>query len=217
MAWKVEKIGQVLKEYSAPVVWKFTSQQIQDPVKVAQYLKEKSWGGSRKEQLTALCWGPGYTLSDTAGYQPAPQEEKEEEENRPTATMATQTAAAPEEHPMLGAVAPEQNTSKTKLVSLVRDEEEAEFSEEEEEAEPEIISKSQRKLQEIRRHFLYGCWCAGADGNTLLDSSEAKQLGSLSWDVVIDRGIGRKTGIHSLWMRLMSGMREAHTVDELLV
>lgn len=118
---------------------------------------------------------------------------------------------------MLGAVAPEQNTSKTKLVSLVRDEEEAEFSEEEEEAEPEIISKSQRKLQEIRRHFLYGCWCAGADGNTLLDSSEAKQLGSLSWDVVIDRGIGRKTGIHSPWMRLMSGMRDAHTVDELLV
>ncbi|NXM96928.1 DZIP3 ligase, partial [Sylvia borin] len=88
--------------------------------------------------------------------------------------------------------------------------------------------KSQRKLQEIRRCFtrtldqsillwLYCCWCSGADGDTLLDSSEAKQLRSLSWDVAIDRGIGRKTGIHSLWMRLVSSVREAYTADELLV
>ncbi|NXM55019.1 DZIP3 ligase, partial [Illadopsis cleaveri] len=87
---------------------------------------------------------------------------------------------------------------------------------------------SQRKLQEIRRRFarppgqsillwLYGCWCAGADEDTLLDSSEAKQLGSLAWDVAIDRGIGRKTGIHTLWMRLVSSVREAYTADQLLV
>uniref|UniRef100_A0A8C3MDF8 Uncharacterized protein n=1 Tax=Geospiza parvula TaxID=87175 RepID=A0A8C3MDF8_GEOPR len=58
---------------------------------------------------------------------------------------------------MLGAVAPEQNTSNTKLVSLERDEddeEEEESSEEdEEEAEAEMMRESQRKLQSVRERF----------------------------------------------------------------
>ncbi|NXR50148.1 DZIP3 ligase, partial [Hippolais icterina] len=87
--------------------------------------------------------------------------------------------------------------------------------------------KSRCKLQEIRQHFtrspdlsillwLYHCWCAGADVDILLDSYEAKQLGSLSCDVAIDRGIGRRPGTLSLWMRLVSSVREAYTMDELL-
>ncbi|NXC99660.1 DZIP3 ligase, partial [Certhia familiaris] len=87
--------------------------------------------------------------------------------------------------------------------------------------------ESQRKLQEIRRRFtrlpdeslllwLYKCWSAGADVE-LLDSYEAKQLGSLSQDVAVDRGIWRRMGTHSLWLRLMSSVRAAYTADELLV
>ncbi|NXQ59681.1 DZIP3 ligase, partial [Anthoscopus minutus] len=88
--------------------------------------------------------------------------------------------------------------------------------------------KSQRKLQEIRQNFtrlpdqslllwLYECWFAGASVTVFLDSYEAKQLGSLSRDMAIDRGIGRRAGTHSLWMRLVSSVREAYTADELLV
>ncbi|NXU67620.1 DZIP3 ligase, partial [Horornis vulcanius] len=87
---------------------------------------------------------------------------------------------------------------------------------------------SQYKLQEIRQRFtrspdqsvllwLYQCWCAGANAYVFLDSCEAKQLGSLSCDVAIDRGIGKRTGTLSLWMRLVSSVREAYTAEELLV
>ncbi|NWH91576.1 DZIP3 ligase, partial [Aegithalos caudatus] len=88
--------------------------------------------------------------------------------------------------------------------------------------------ESQRKLRGIRQQFtrfpdqsvllwLYHCWCAGADAHVFLDSHEAKQLGSLSYDVAIDRRIGRRTGTLSLWTRLVSSVREAHTADELLL
>ncbi|NXB75086.1 DZIP3 ligase, partial [Donacobius atricapilla] len=88
--------------------------------------------------------------------------------------------------------------------------------------------ESQRKLQEIRRHFtrppgqsillwLYHCWCSGADVDVFLDSHDAKQLGSLSCKAAIDSRIGRRTGTLSLWMRLVSSVREAYTVHELLV
>lgn len=221
-----EKIGQVLKEYSAPVVWKFTPQQIQDPVKVAEYLKEKRCPGSREEQLTALCWALATLYRALLDTSQPPQEEEEEEENRPTSSMATQTAAVPEEQPMLGAAAPEQNTSNTKLVSLVRDEEDEESSEEEEEA--QITQESQRRLQSVRERYrrradqslllwLYECWFAGAHEDVWLDSSEAQQLGCLSQDVAIDRGLGRRAGRHSLWMRLVGSVRAAYTAEELLL
>ncbi|NWZ85552.1 DZIP3 ligase, partial [Poecile atricapillus] len=88
--------------------------------------------------------------------------------------------------------------------------------------------ESQRKLQEIHQNFsrpphqsvllwLYECWFAGADVDVLLDRYEARQLGYLSRDVAIDRGIWRKTGTHSLWTRLVSSVRDAYTADDLLV
>ncbi|NXH47675.1 DZIP3 ligase, partial [Dicaeum eximium] len=87
--------------------------------------------------------------------------------------------------------------------------------------------ESQRKLQLVRERFarlpdqplllwLYECWFAGAHVDVLLDSSEAKQLGSLSRDVAIDRGLGTRTGTHSLWMRLVWSVREARTAEQLL-
>ncbi|NXQ02839.1 DZIP3 ligase, partial [Vidua macroura] len=88
--------------------------------------------------------------------------------------------------------------------------------------------ESQRKLQSARERFtrlpdqslllwLYECWFAGAHVDVLLDSSEAEQLGSLSRDVAIDRGLGRRTGTLSLWTRLVGSVREAYSADELLV
>ncbi|NXA93496.1 DZIP3 ligase, partial [Melanocharis versteri] len=88
--------------------------------------------------------------------------------------------------------------------------------------------ESQRKLQDIRQRFtrlpdqslllwLYECWFAGANVDVVLDSYEAKQLGSLSRDVAIDRGIGRRIGTLSLWRRLVSSVRGAYTADELMV
>ncbi|NXB01166.1 DZIP3 ligase, partial [Cnemophilus loriae] len=88
--------------------------------------------------------------------------------------------------------------------------------------------ESQRKLQEIRQRFtrlpdqsfllwLYDCWFAGANVDVFLDRDEAKQLGSLSRDVAIDTGIGRRTGTLSLWRRLVSSVRDAYTADELMV
>ncbi|NXL80075.1 DZIP3 ligase, partial [Leptocoma aspasia] len=88
--------------------------------------------------------------------------------------------------------------------------------------------ESQRKLQSIRDRYrrlpdqslllwLYECWFAGAHVDVLLDSAEAKQLGSLSRDVAVDRGLGRRTGTHSLWMRLVWSVRAAHSAEELLV
>ncbi|NXT68705.1 DZIP3 ligase, partial [Chaetops frenatus] len=86
----------------------------------------------------------------------------------------------------------------------------------------------QRKLRDIRQRFtrlpgqslplwLYWCWFAGADGDVFLDRNEAQQLGSLSGDAAIDRGIGRRTGTLSLWRRLVCSVRKAYTAKKLMV
>ncbi|NXO13385.1 DZIP3 ligase, partial [Oriolus oriolus] len=87
--------------------------------------------------------------------------------------------------------------------------------------------ESQRKLQEIRQRFtrlpdqslllwLYECWFAGANVDIFLSSYEARQLGSLSGDAAVDRGIGRRMGSLSLWRRLVVSVREAYTADEVI-
>ncbi|NWR22525.1 DZIP3 ligase, partial [Emberiza fucata] len=88
--------------------------------------------------------------------------------------------------------------------------------------------ESQRRLQSVRDRFgrradqslllwLYECWFAGAHVDVWLDSSEAQQLGGLSQDPAIDRGLGRSTGRHSLWTRLVGSVRAAYTAEELLL
>ncbi|NWT18173.1 DZIP3 ligase, partial [Vireo altiloquus] len=86
----------------------------------------------------------------------------------------------------------------------------------------------QRKLQEIRQCFsrpperslllwLYECWFAGANVNVFLNGSGARLLGSLARDVAVDRAIGRRTEKLSLWRRLVAGVRETYTADEVMV
>ncbi|NWI79231.1 DZIP3 ligase, partial [Dryoscopus gambensis] len=88
--------------------------------------------------------------------------------------------------------------------------------------------KSQLKLQDIRQRFtrhadqslllwLYDCWFSGANVGVFLNGYEARQLGSLSRDAAVDRGIGRRAGTLSLWRRLVASVREAYTADEVLV
>ncbi|NWU21502.1 DZIP3 ligase, partial [Dyaphorophyia castanea] len=88
--------------------------------------------------------------------------------------------------------------------------------------------KSQHKLRDIRQRFrrlpdqslllwLYECWFSGANGDVFLNDYKAGQLGSLSWDVAVDRGIGRRMGTVSLWRRLVASVREAYAADEVLV
>ncbi|RMC22143.1 hypothetical protein DUI87_03016 [Hirundo rustica rustica] len=47
-----------------------------------------------------------------------------------------------------------------------------------------------------------------------LDDSEAKQLGSLSWDVDINKGIDKRTETLSLWTSLLSSVRERYLFKE---
>ncbi|NXD93855.1 HRD1A ligase, partial [Chaetorhynchus papuensis] len=88
--------------------------------------------------------------------------------------------------------------------------------------------ESQRMVQEIRQRFtrlpdqslllwLYECWFLGANEDIVLTSFEAGQLGSLSRDVAVDRHIGSWVGPFSLWTLLVASVREAYTVDEVMV
>ncbi|RMC17921.1 hypothetical protein DUI87_05590 [Hirundo rustica rustica] len=92
--------------------------------------------------------------------------------------------------------------------------------------EPEIITRSLSlgELRDLRREFtrqtnesiltwLLRIWDAAAN-DTILDGSEARQLGSLSRDVVIDQGIGRTQQTLSLWRRLLTSVRDRYPCKE---
>ncbi|RMC18259.1 hypothetical protein DUI87_04141 [Hirundo rustica rustica] len=127
----------------------------------------------------------------------------EEKETKGAISISTQTVTEAEQ-PKPVAVAPVQKKkSKSKSVRIMTDEDVAGPSHPAEETEPEIIthSLSLGELRDLRREFtrqtnesiltwLLRIWDAAAN-DTILDGSEARQLGSLSRDVVIDQGIGR--------------------------
>ncbi|RMC21619.1 hypothetical protein DUI87_02486 [Hirundo rustica rustica] len=127
----------------------------------------------------------------------------EEKETKSAISISTQTVTEAEQ-PKPVAVAPVQKKkSKSKSVRIMTDEDVAGPSHPAEETEPEIITRSLSlgELRDLRREFtrqtnesiltwLLRIWDAAAN-DTILDGSEARQLGSLSRDVVIDQGIGR--------------------------
>ncbi|PKU29468.1 hypothetical protein llap_20228 [Limosa lapponica baueri] len=141
-------------------------------------------------------------------------------ETRPTDTVATPTpavhdaatptpvvsAAEPENQPMPISVAPIQKKKYIKKsVRLVRDDDDPGSSrEQEEEAEPEIITRSLSlsKLRDMQKDFsrlpgehvvtwLLRCWGNGASSLDL-EGREARQLGSQSRERGIDKAIGEK-------------------------
>ncbi|KAJ7411311.1 hypothetical protein WISP_103207 [Willisornis vidua] len=126
--------------------------------------------------------------------------------------MSTQTTKEPEGQQKPIPVAPVQKRkSKIRSVRTANDKEETGPSHQEEEMEPEIITRSLSlaELPELWKEFtrlvnesiltwLLRIWDATAS-DTILDRSEARQLGSLSQDVVIDQGIGKRQETLSLW------------------
>ncbi|XP_074884057.1 uncharacterized protein LOC142031085 [Buteo buteo] len=246
--WK--NVGRYLENFSPPVTWKFTPEQLQNPDEVIEFLKEKCCGYPRDTQLTTLCWALAGIYQTLLDIRQHPQGEKGEKiENTTTSTVATptpmtstvaapttttgtvatpilvtDTAAKPENQPVPVSVAPVQKKKHTKKsVRLVRDESEPGSSrEQEEEVEPEIITRSlsMSELCDMRKDFsrhpgehivtwLLRCWDSGAS-SVELEGKEAKQLGSLSREGGIDKAIGRKTQVLSLWRRLLLGVKERY-------
>ncbi|RMC21849.1 hypothetical protein DUI87_02720 [Hirundo rustica rustica] len=150
----------------------------------------------------------------------------EEKETKGAISISTQTVTEAEQ-PKPVAVAPVQKKkSKSKSVCIVTDENVAGPSHPAEETEPEIITRSLSlsELRDLRREFtrqtnesiltwLLRIWDAAANG-TILDGSEARQLGSLSRDVVIDQEIGRTQQTLSLWRRLLTSVRDRYLCKE---
>lgn len=69
------------------MIWKFTSEQLQDPVKIISYVKGKSSDSSRDGQLTATCWALAIAYQTLLGMVQHFQEE--EKRNTSTGTMST--------------------------------------------------------------------------------------------------------------------------------
>jgi len=61
--------------------------------------------------------------------------------------------------------------------------------------------------------WLLRCWDNGAS-SLKLEGKEAKKLGSLARDGGIDKAIGKKEQVLSLWRRLLSGMRERYPFSD---
>ncbi|RMC00758.1 hypothetical protein DUI87_22441 [Hirundo rustica rustica] len=150
----------------------------------------------------------------------------EEKETKGAISISIQTVTEAEQ-PQPVAVAPAQKKKlKSKSVRIVTDEDVAGPSHPAEETEPEIItlSLSLGGLRDLRWEFtcqtnesiltwLLGIWDTAAN-DTILDGSEARQLGSLSRDVVIDQGIGRTQQTLSLWRRLLTSVRDRYLCKE---
>ncbi|GAB0189974.1 hypothetical protein GRJ2_001462700 [Grus japonensis] len=215
------------------MVWSFTPEQLQDPDKIVEYLKGKCCGDSKETQLTALCWALAtiyQTLLESRQHHP-------EGESRPTGTAAAQapttgpaaaqapatgtaatqtpatgTVAEPKDQPIPVSVASIHKKKYTrKSVRLVKDDDESGPSREQEEPEPEVITRSLSlsELRDMRKDFsrlpgehiitwLLRCWDNGAS-SLELEGREAKQLGSLSREGGIDKAIGKKAQALSLW------------------
>ncbi|GAB0189364.1 hypothetical protein GRJ2_001401700 [Grus japonensis] len=229
------------------MVWSFTPEQLQDPDKMVEYLKGKCCGDSKETQLTALCWALAtiyQTLLESRQHHPegesrptgpaaaqAPAAGPAAAQTPATSTAATQTPATgtvaePKDQPIPVSVAPIHKKKYTrKSVRLVKDDDESGPSREQEEPEPEVITRSLSlsELRDMRKDFsrlpgehiitwLLRCWDNGAS-SLELEGREAKQLGSLSREGGIDKAIGKKAQALSLWRRLLSSVRESQVEE----
>ncbi|KAM3666113.1 uncharacterized protein VK521_007233 [Ammospiza maritima maritima] len=110
---KWEDMGQTLKEFSDPMDWDFPSDQIQNPVEVAKYLREKCHGNTKEERITAVSWALAFvyrTLLDTVEQQIAEREQGDKLVTTPVTQAAanlpgSRLAAASDSRPQTMAVA----------------------------------------------------------------------------------------------------------------
>ncbi|KAK4806940.1 hypothetical protein QYF61_027307 [Mycteria americana] len=216
-----------------PVVWNFTPKQVQDPDEVIECLKKNRHGYSKEAQLTTLCWALAsiyQTLLDIMQH-PQGEERVSGSENVPTDTMAK---------PDTLSVAPisKKKQWKQKPTCLVRDEEAspkreqekeseeadcsaAEQSQEQEEEETEIINETETtqslhlsELRDMQKYFSRQPGKLILSCSQELEGKEARQLGSLAKDKTIDKGIGKRAGVLSLWRRLLSSVKDRYPFKE---
>ncbi|RMB99593.1 hypothetical protein DUI87_23846 [Hirundo rustica rustica] len=237
-------MGQLLKEFSDPVVWDFPREQIQNPVELGKYLKERYHDGSKGEKMAAVSWALAYayrTLLETVGQ----QTEAGGKGYKSTATPVTQAtvntpimkpAARLEPEPELAAkadskpkplaVAPaKKHTVKTDRPVDDDDPREGPSPKSEAKAssagsEANIDSFSLKDLRGLRKDYrrqpdesiiswLVCLWDAAGEA-TILDGTEARHLGSLSHDPVIDQEMMREASPCSLWIRVLGSVAERY-------
>jgi len=142
----------------------------------------------------------------------------------PAPAPAAGITAEPNDQPVLVAVAPVKLKKVAKRADRSgRDDDEPGSLRE---IETEIITRSLSlgELRDMRKDFsrhpgehiatwLLWCWDNGAS-SLELEGKETKQLGSLARDGNIDKTIGKKEQVLSLWRRLLSGVRERYPFSD---
>ncbi|RMC09827.1 hypothetical protein DUI87_13614 [Hirundo rustica rustica] len=239
-----EDMGQLLKEFSDPVVWDFPREQIQNPVELGKYLKERYHDGSKGEKMAAVSWALAYayrTLLETVGQQteaggkgykstatPVTQATANTPVMKPAAKLEPEPelAAKADSKPKPLAVAPaKKHTVKTDRPVDDDDPREGPSPKSEAKAsstgsEANIDSFSLKDLRGLRKDYrrqpdesiiswLVRLWDAAGEA-TILDGTEARHLGSLSHDPVIDQEMMREASPCSLWIWVLGSVAERY-------
>ncbi|KAM4879532.1 uncharacterized protein FYW23_015576 [Sylvia borin] len=263
---KWEDMGQILKEFSDPIVWDFPSEQIQNPAEVAKYLKEKCRGNTKEKRIIAGSWALACvyrTLLDTEGQQIEEREQGDKLVTIPVTQAAadilgSRPTAKPDRESKTLAVAGAKRARKTDRPVEDDDDEgegpsrppedtqseagqtdiksEAELTDTRLAAGPTglrsnaqpagtrsgatIDSFSLKDLRGLRKDYtrrpdesiiswLVCLWDAAGEA-TILDGTEARHLGSLSHDPVIDQGMMREATPCSLWERVLGSVAQRY-------
>ncbi|RMC12272.1 hypothetical protein DUI87_09784 [Hirundo rustica rustica] len=218
-----EDMGQLLKEFSDPVVWDFPREQIQNPVELGKYLKERYHDGSKGEKMAAVSWALAYayrTLLDIVGQ----QTEAGGKGYKSTATPVTQATA---NTPVMKPAAKLEPEPESAAKPYMDDDDPREGPSPKSEAkasstgsEANIDSFSLKDLRGPRKDYrrqpdesiisgLVRLWDAAGEA-TVLDGTEARHLGSLSHDPVIDQEMMREASPCSLWIRVLGSVAERY-------
>ncbi|TRZ10540.1 hypothetical protein HGM15179_016567 [Zosterops borbonicus] len=146
----------------------------------------------------------------------------EEKETKSAASISTQTVTELEPPKPVAVATTQKKKSRSKSVRVVTDENAARPSQPAEETKIKIITRSlslgelcdlqkkfTRQTNESILTWLLRIWDAAAN-DTILDRIEARQLRSLSRDVVIDQEIGKTQEPLSLWQRLLTSVKDKY-------
>jgi len=142
----------------------------------------------------------------------------------PAPAPAAGIAAEPNDQLVLVAVAPVKLKKDAKRADRSRRDDNEPGSSREIETEIITGSLSLSKLRDMRKAFsrlpgkhivtwLLWCWDNVASSMES-EGKEGKQLGSLARDGGIDKAIGKKERVFSLWRRLLSGVRERYPFND---
>ncbi|XP_039425235.1 uncharacterized protein LOC120411707 [Corvus cornix cornix] len=233
----MEDIGQTLKKFSDPIVWDFPSEQIQKPAEVGKYLKERYNDNSNENKLLAICWALAYAYRTL--QQQVKVERQEDQSAKPADTPVTQAADKPDSQPKTDGeskpltVAPvTRKKHTTKTDRPVKDDDDAGEGTSKDTGEgtskppadsgTETITESMsiKDLHSLRKDYtrrsdesiiswMVRIWDAAGD-DVMLDGAEARHLGSLSQDPVIDQEMKREANSTSLWRRVLTGVMERY-------